>query len=246
MSRGIIQYNIQKQSRIDLEKLRLLFETLENNNIDQNNFKDYITPDSIGAANSSHNHNLKDISGKGTLIDGDFINLFRQLINGNADPGEFINAIKTNNVTTGLTQYGAGIAFGLQDTHSYLSVAYNTPVAIIGGGNEGKINWYKELAFKDSTVANSNTVGGHGQTHFVRSKDYGISNDELNDPNYMYPYIVDRSGLSFMPSTEWWHIIFSPHSNTNGHGGQLALSFYGRTQIYYRSSSGTKWGVIGQ
>ena len=48
--------------------------------------------------------------------------------------------------------YGSspGVGFGAIDTQGFLQVAYNAPIAFIGGGNNDEISWYKQIAFTDS------------------------------------------------------------------------------------------------
>lgn len=65
---------------------------------------------------------------------------------GTADPG-----------TAGA--HAASLGWAIGDTHAYLSVAHegNIMKAVIGGGDSGKITWYKELAFKDD-ISDLSTV----------------------------------------------------------------------------------------
>ena len=65
---------------------------------------------------------------------------------GSADPG-----------TAGA--HAASLGWAIGDTHAYLSVAHegNIMKAVIGGGDSGKITWYKELAFKDD-ISDLSTV----------------------------------------------------------------------------------------
>ena len=91
---------------------------------------------------------------------------------GSADPG-----------TAGV--HAASLGWAIGDTHAYLSVAHkgNIMKAVIGGGDSGKITWYKELAYKDD-ISGLNTVyypyNGRGQMSIVEdgrpvlSNTYGI------------------------------------------------------------------------
>ena len=64
--------------------------------------------------------------------------------------------------------HAASLGWAIGDTHAYLSVAHegNIMKAVIGGGDSGKITWYKELAFKDD-ISDLSTVyypySGRGQ-----------------------------------------------------------------------------------
>ena len=48
-----------------------------------------------------------------------------------------------------MPQYSSGIAWGQGGTHGMLYVDYINPTAYVAGGNQNKLNWYKQLAFKD-------------------------------------------------------------------------------------------------
>lgn len=81
--------------------------------------------------------------------------------------------------------HAASLGWAIGDTHAYLSVAHegNIMKAVIGGGDSGKITWYKELAFKDD-ISDLSTVyypyNGRGQMSIsadgrpVLSNTYGI------------------------------------------------------------------------
>ncbi len=55
-------------------------------------------------------------------------------------------------------------------------------------------------------AADANKVGGHQETHFVRTRDYGTI--DLNNPAYPYPYITDiDNGTPIGLDANWYHII---------------------------------------
>lgn len=90
---------------------------------------------------------------KGTTIpsESDFINNFRELIWGTNDSTTWIVPFRSNSANTGLGgAYAASLGWSLGDTHAYISVSYRNDLrsVIIGGGNEGKINWFEQVAFK--------------------------------------------------------------------------------------------------
>lgn len=90
---------------------------------------------------------------KGTTIpsEGDFINNFRELIWGTNDYTTWIVPFRSNSANTGLGgAYAANLGWSLGDAHAYISVSYRNDLrsVIIGGGNEGKINWFEQVAFK--------------------------------------------------------------------------------------------------
>lgn len=90
---------------------------------------------------------------KGTTIPSgsDFINNFRELIWGTNDSTTWIVPFRSNSANTGLGgAYAANLGWSLGDTHAYISISYRNDLrsVIIGGGNEGKINWFEQVAFK--------------------------------------------------------------------------------------------------
>lgn len=90
---------------------------------------------------------------KGTTISSgsDFINNFRELIWGTNDSTTWIVPFRSNSADIGLGgAYAANLGWSLGDTHAYISISYRDDLrsVIIGGGNEGKINWFEQVAFK--------------------------------------------------------------------------------------------------
>ncbi len=99
---------------------------------------------------------------KGTTIPSgsDFINNFRELIWGTNDSTTWIVPFRSNSADSGLGgAYAANLGWSLGDTHAYISVSYGNDLrsVIIGGGNEGKIKWFEQVAFK-SDINNLSTV----------------------------------------------------------------------------------------
>lgn len=125
---------------------------------------------------------------KGTTIpsESDFINNFRELIWGTNDSTTWIVPFRSNSANTGLGgAYAASLGWSRGDTQAYISVSYrnDSRSVIIGGGNEGKINWFEKVAFK-SDINNLSSVyypySGRGQMSItadgrpVLSNTYGI------------------------------------------------------------------------
>lgn len=81
----------------------------------------------------------------------DFINNFRELIWGTNDTTTWIVPFRSDAADSGLGgAYATNLGWSLGDTHAYISVSYRNDVrsVIIGGGNEGKIKWFEQVAFK--------------------------------------------------------------------------------------------------
>lgn len=90
---------------------------------------------------------------KGTTIPSgsDFINNFRELIWGTNDSTTWIVPFRSISADGGLGEaYAASLGWAQGDTHAYISVSYRNDLrsVIIGGGNDGKINWFEQVAFK--------------------------------------------------------------------------------------------------
>lgn len=90
---------------------------------------------------------------KGTTIPSgsDFINNFRELIWGTNDSTTWIVPFRSDSAITGFGgSYAASLGWSRRDTHAYISVSYQNDIrsVIIGGGNQGKIKWFEQVAFK--------------------------------------------------------------------------------------------------
>lgn len=90
----------------------------------------------------------------------DFINNFRELIWGTNDDTTWIVPFRSDSAITGFGgSYAASLGWSRNDTHAYISVSYQNDIrsVIIGGGNQGKIKWFEQVAFK-SDINNLSTV----------------------------------------------------------------------------------------
>lgn len=90
----------------------------------------------------------------------DFINNFRELIWGTNDDTTWIVPFRSDSAITGFGgSYAASLGWSRNDTHAYISVSYRNDIrsVIIGGGNQGKIKWFEQVAFK-SDINNLSTV----------------------------------------------------------------------------------------
>lgn len=99
---------------------------------------------------------------KGTTIPSgsDFINNFREFIWGTNDSTTWIVPFRSSSADTGLGgSFAASLGWSQSDTHAYISVSYQSDIrsVIIGGGNQGKIKWFEQVAFK-SDINNLSTV----------------------------------------------------------------------------------------
>lgn len=114
-------------------------------------------------AEKAHNHTIADVTNLQTTLDGkapkvyenrvlydSLSSNFRTWLIGSSKLGGFaIPFRKDDGKDPSMPQFGAGIAWGQGDTNGMLCVDYINPRAYISGGNGDKLNWYKQLAFKD-------------------------------------------------------------------------------------------------
>lgn len=134
------EYTVYDTSNLNVEEL-LLNYTLEGN--------------IIGTSKATRiKYTLSDSFG--TL----FLNNFRESIWGVNDSTSWIVPFRSNSGDSGLgPATSSSIGFAAGDTHAYISISpvSNNRSVIIGGGNNGKINWFEQVAFK-SDINNLSTV----------------------------------------------------------------------------------------
>lgn len=135
-----VEYTVYDTSNLNVEEL-LLNYTLEGN--------------IIGTPKATRiKYTLSDSFG--TL----FLNNFRESIWGVNDSTSWIVPFRSNSGDSGLgPTTSSSIGFAAGDTHAYISISpvSNNRSVIIGGGNNGKINWFEQVAFK-SDINNLSTV----------------------------------------------------------------------------------------
>lgn len=135
-----VEYTVYDTSNLNVEEL-LLNYTLEGN--------------IIGTPKATRiKYTLSDSFG--TL----FLNNFRESIWGVNDSTSWIVPFRSNSGDSGLgPATSSSIGFAVGDTHAYVSISpvSNNRSVIIGGGNNGKINWFEQVAFK-SDINNLSTV----------------------------------------------------------------------------------------
>lgn len=118
------------------------------------------------------------------IYDASFASSFRSESFGTAAKGWHLAAVRTNVVNVSYApQYGSGIAWAREDTHGYLYVDYFEANAYIGGGNANRLNWQKQLAFLDSTVANATSAENASHLGGKPSSDYALKAELSGDIN---------------------------------------------------------------
>lgn len=160
------EYTVYDTSNLNVEEL-LLNYTLEGN--------------IIGTPKATR---IKSVSS--SSFGDNLINKFPETIWGSNSGVSWVVPFRSGSADLGTAgAHAASLGWAIGDTHAYLSVAHegNIMKAVIGGGDSGKITWYKELAFKDD-ISDLSTVyypyKGRGQMSIsadgrpVLSNTYGI------------------------------------------------------------------------
>lgn len=161
-----VEYTVYDTSNLNVEEL-LLNYTLEGN--------------IIGTPKATR---IKSVSS--SSFGDNLINKFPETIWGSNSGVSWVVPFRSGSADPGTAgAHAASLGWAIGDTHAYLSVAHegNIMKAVIGGGDSGKITWYKELAFKDD-ISDLSTVyypyNGRGQMSIsadgrpVLSNTYGI------------------------------------------------------------------------
>lgn len=175
------------------------------------------------------------------VYDASFASSFRSESFGTAERGWHLAAVRTDVANVNYApQYGSGIAWARGDTHGYLYVDYSGANAYIGGGNANKLNWQKQLAFLDSTIANATSAENASHLGGKPSSDYALKADLSGDINalsakrlpsyqsvsvansFFYRYgtagnTSDGGAWTGFPSTT----LYSEASTANGFGSAL-------------------------
>ena len=143
------EYTVYDTSNLNVEEL-LLNYTLEGN--------------IIGTPKATR---IKSVSS--SSFGDNLINKFPETIWGSNSGVSWVVPFRSGSADLGTAgAHAASLGWAIGDTHAYLSVAHegNIMKAVIGGGDSGKITWYKELAFKDD-ISDLSTVyypySGRGQ-----------------------------------------------------------------------------------
>lgn len=112
------------------------------------------------------------------VYDASFASSFRSESFGTVANGWHLAAVRTDVANVSYApQHGSGIAWARGDTHGYLYVDYSGANAYIGGGNANRLNWQKQLAFLDSTVANATSAKNASHLGGKVASDYALKTD---------------------------------------------------------------------
>lgn len=175
------------------------------------------------------------------VYDASFASSFRSESFGTVANGWHLAAVRTDVANVSYApQFGSGIAWAREDTHGYLYVDYYGANAYIGGGNANRLNWQKQLAFLDSTVANATSAENASHLGGKVASDYALKTDLSGNINalsakrlpsyqsvsvansFFYRYgtagnTSDGGAWTGFPSTT----LYSKASTANGFGSAL-------------------------
>lgn len=118
------------------------------------------------------------------IYDASFASSFRSESFGTTAGGWHLAAVRTDEANVNCApRFGSGIAWARKGTHGYLYVDYSDANAYIGGGNQNQLNWQKQLAFLDSTVANATSAENASHLGGNLPSDYVLKTDLSSDIN---------------------------------------------------------------
>lgn len=178
---------------------------------------------------------------KGTTIPSgsDFINNFRELIWGTNDSTTWIVPFRSNSADRGLGgAYAANLGWSLGDTHAYISVSYRNDLrsVIIGGGNEGKIKWFEQVAFK-SDINKLSTVyyPYSGRGHMTIREDGK-------------PIFTNNQGILFNTTSgfiEGIYVTTNNHLNIGGiQSNNIPVDIYNKLNVNSISTTREQLGLL--
>lgn len=178
---------------------------------------------------------------KGTTIPSgsDFINNFRELIWGTNDSTTWIVPFRSNSADSGLGgAYAANLGWSLGDTHAYISVSYRNDLrsVIIGGGNEGKIKWFEQVAFKsDINKLSSKYYPYSGRGHMTIREDGK-------------PIFTNNQGILFNTTSgfiEGIYVTTNNHLNIGGiQSNNIPVDIYNKLNVNSISTTREQLGLL--
>lgn len=179
---------------------------------------------------------------KGTTIPSgsDFINNFRELIWGTNDSTTWIVPFRSNSADSGLGgAYAANLGWSLGDTHAYISVSYRNDLCsvIIGGGNEGKIKWFEQVAFKSDINKLSSKYYPYSGRGYMIIKEDGR------------PTFTNNQGILFNRTSGVVEGIYvTPNNHLNIGGSQsnnVPVDIYNKLNVNSISTTREQLGLLG-
>ena len=211
----------------DVSTLTTKVRNAENNIISANSNISNIQQSLNDKADKSHKHTIADVTNLQTTLDkkapinyvsqfegGAISSNFRKKIVGTTNECGFVKSFRKNDSTDAcFPQYASGIAWGQADTHGMICTDYVTPTVYVGGGNGNKLNWYKQIAFKDDLTNLQNSLNNAINNKFalqVNVKHY-INNSDL------LTYVdADNTQMQFKKSGLYRITVTKANNQTSG------------------------------
>ena len=170
----------------------------------------------------------------------DFINNFRELIWGTNDDTTWIVPFRSDSAITGFGgSYAASLGWSRNDTHAYISVSYQNDIrsVIIGGGNQGKIKWFEQVAFKsDINKLSSKYYPYSGRGHMTIGADGR-------------PILANNQGILFNRTSGVVEGIYvTPNNHLNIGGSQsnnVPVDIYNKLNVNSISTTREQLGLLG-
>ena len=214
------EYTVYDTSNLNVEEL-LLNYTLEGN--------------IIGTPKATR---IKSVSS--SSFGDNLINKFPETIWGSNSGVSWVVPFRSGSADLGTAgAHAASLGWAIGDTHAYLSVAHegNIMKAVIGGGDSGKITWYKELAFKDD-ISDLSTVyyPYSGRGHMTIREDGK-------------PIFTNNQGILFNTTSgfiEGIYVTTNNHLNIGGvQSNNIPVDIYNKLNVNSISTTREQLGLLG-
>ena len=214
------EYTVYDTSNLNVEEL-LLNYTLEGN--------------IIGTPKATR---IKSVSS--SSFGDNLINKFPETIWGSNSGVSWVVPFRSGSADPGTAgAHAASLGWAIGDTHAYLSVAHegNIMKAVIGGGDSGKITWYKELAFKDD-ISDLSTVyyPYSGRGHMTIGADGR-------------PILTNNQGILFNRTSgvvEGIYVTPKNHLNIGGsQSNNIPVYIYNKLNVNSISTTSEQLGLLG-
>ncbi len=213
------EYTVYDTSNLNVEEL-LLNYTLEGN-----------------ITGTSKATRIKSVSS--SSFGNNLINKFPETIWGSNSGVSWVVPFRSGSADPGTAgAHAASLGWAIGDTHAYLSVAHegNIMKAVIGGGDSGKITWYKELAFKDD-ISDLSTV-----YYPYRGRGYMIIGDDGR------PIFINNQGILFNRTSGIVEGIYvTPNNHLNIGGSQsnnVPVVIYNKLNVNSISTTSEQLGLL--
>lgn len=214
------EYTVYDTSNLNVEEL-LLNYTLEGN--------------IIGTPKATR---IKSVSS--SSFGDNLINKFPETIWGSNSGVSWVVPFRSGSADPGTAgAHAASLGWAIGDTHAYLSVAHegNIMKAVIGGGDSGKITWYKELAFKDDISDLSTVYYPYSGRGYMTIKEDGR------------PIFINNQGILFNRTSGVVEGIYvTPNNHLNIGGSQsnnVPVVIYNKLNVNSISTTREQLGLLG-